>query len=156
MIVTVGCGAHRGSQDLGPLTFDVPTDWARSDTQLRGVTTAVFGPQVNLRKETITVTRTELVPNVAGGDMATIARYLEAAQRGLPNAKPTIAVPLASDDLTGVRIDVDFTPPGAARSYHRTHAVFVEHGALVHVIYTAVDPDPTVFDLVIRTLHEES
>ena len=150
-IVAIGCGAHRGSQDLGPLTFDVPTDWTRSDTQIRGVTTAVFGPEVNARKETITVTRTELVPNVAGADMSTIARYLEAAQRGLPGAKPASAVPLTSDDLT-VRVDVDFTPPGATRSYHRIHAVFAEHGAL----YTAVDPDPTAFDLVIHSLHEES
>ena len=156
IMLAAGCGAHRGSQDLGPLTFDVPMDWTRSDTQARGVTTAVFGPAVNTRKETITVTRTELVPNVAAADMTTIARYLEAAQRGLPGAKPASAVPLANDDLAGVRVDVDFKPPGATHSYHRIHAVFADHGALVHVIYTAVDPDPTAFDLVITSLHEES
>ena len=61
--------------------------------------------------------------------------------------------------LHGARIEVDFVPPGTRRVYHRVHAVIVAGDSLVHVMYTAGDPDLSfeALNLVLGSLrHKEA
>ncbi len=67
--------------------------------------------------------------------------------------------PIASDHgLSGVEVEIAFIPPGQSTRYHRVHAALLDGNRIVHVLYTAADPDPalTTFKQVIASLqHEE-
>ena len=84
--------------------------------------------------------RSELNPAVATSGLDTLERLLIAAQRGLPHAHTSVLSPITTArGLSGVRVQVDFTLPGKQVTYRRTHAVVVDEGVLVNVMYTARD-----------------
>lgn len=137
------------------VTVEVPNGWVRSDQSRDGLVTAIYAPEAkdNERKESITVMRTERVPAVAHDGLDTIRRLLTDAEAGLRDAKASSAIPTkTTSGLSGVSISVDFVQPELRRRYHREHAVFVDGSSLVHVIYTAEDPDPTVFPVITASL----
>ena len=140
---------------MAELTFDTPADWRRSDINRRGTVTSVWTPSDdNADKESIVVTRTELVPHVATAGPQTIERLLLRAA-ALPGARARNAQPYATPrGLHGARIELDFVPPGRTQRYHRVHVVLVEGTALVHVMYTAANPDDDerALELVLSTI----
>src|SRR5262245_6588357 len=71
--------------------LDVPGDWNPTQEFRRGVAISTWSPELsdNDRKESITVTRTELAPLIAQGGLAAIAPLLAAAQLSLQDAKPS-------------------------------------------------------------------
>jgi hypothetical protein len=150
----------REKAQLHDLSFDVPLGWQRIDKAHPGLETAEWRPQdTENYKESITVMRTELAPAVAKAGEPALEPYLRAAQRSLPDIHMLDVKHVAtSKGLTGVRVDVDYVPPGLKDRYRRSHAVFVDGTQLVHVLYTARhdDADPAVLDLVVENLaHKE-
>jgi hypothetical protein len=141
---------------LGAIGFDVPVGWHRTDTVRPGMVVAVWTPDDNERKETVTVIRTELSPVVAGGGHGRLVQLLEQAQTSLPEATRSEVRPISTGrGLVGARIEVDYVPPGLHDHYHRVHAVVVDGASLVHVLYTALRPDADLdaFHIVLNTLH---
>jgi hypothetical protein len=157
-----GCSSDeampREQARLASLAFDVPADWARSDSSRRGVATAEWQPADNDRKEAITVIRTELSPAVAKAGAVELDAYLAASQRALPQARVGRSQPVVTPrGLAGRRIDVDFIPSGQHDRYRRIHVVLTDGDALVHVLYTAkhLEPALTALDLVLSNLRHE-
>jgi hypothetical protein len=157
--LAIGCsGPSNQHVRLGSLGFDVPGGWHNVDEVRRGVVTSVWTPDGNDRKESVTVIRTELAPNVANASAGLVAQLAEQAQRSLTDARITQAVALSTaGGLSGVRIEVDYVPPGLHERYHRVHIVLVDKRTLVHVLYTAHEPDAhsEAFNLVLRSIREE-
>ena len=164
--IAAAVGACTGAPDqhvrLGTLAFDVPGGWHDTRETRRGVLTAVWAPEDNARKESVTVIRSELAPNVAGAaaqSPALVAQLAEQAQAGLADARITPATTYTvASGLAGVRLDVEFVPPGLRERYHRVHIVLVDRTALVHVLYTArsAEANPPALGLVLRSLREEA
>lgn len=124
------------------LSFDVPADWQRVDYSRRGVATAVWQPNDNDRKESITVIRTEQSPAVAKAGATGIEPYLAAAQRSLPKARVSKTKRFTTaSGLEGARVELEFIPQGMSEPYRRVHAVVADGSSLVHVLYTAKQPD---------------
>jgi len=144
---------------LGPLTFDVPADWSRVEANRRGVSTAIWSPPENVRKETLTVTRSLLVPVTAQAGPLVLQEQLARANT-LPGAKRSgVEFFVSQQGLNGARVELDYVPPNSSERYHRIHAVLVDGDALVHVLYTARDPDTELaaLQLVLATIrHEEA
>lgn len=140
------------------LAFDVPAQWQRTDQTRRGVATAVWQPEDNDRKESITVIRTDLSPAVAKAGASAIELYLAHAHRSLPHARTSKVQRITTaKGLDGARVDLDFTPPGQNENYRRVHVVLVDGSSLVHVLYTAKHPDRDLGALgaVLDNLHHE-
>jgi len=60
--------------------------------------------------------------------------------------------------LVGARIDLDFVPWSRNEHYHRVHVVLAgDHDTLVHVMYTAREPDAhlTALSVVLDTISSE-
>jgi hypothetical protein len=141
------------------LGFEMPHDWERRESARRGIYAAIWTPEDNDRKESVTIIRTELAKATASAGSPTVDNVLATAVNGLPSAKTSIVVPiLTRSGLHGVRVDVDYIPPGARELYHRVHAVLIDHdsGSLIHLLYTAKSPDERLdtFNLVLNTIHE--
>jgi len=137
-----GDALARTHVQLASIGFDVPAGWQRTDLSRRGVATAVWQPDDNDRKESITVIRTQLSPAVAKAGAATIEPYLAAAQRSLPQARSSkIKRITTAKGLEGARVDLEFIPTGQSEAYRRVHIVLVDGSSLVHVLYTAKHPD---------------
>lgn len=127
---------------LGALRFDVPASWQRTDHTRSGVATAVWQPEGNDRKESITVIRTDLAPAVAKAGSTALVPYLAHALRSLSHVRTSAVTPVTTTrGLTGARVDLDFIPPGQKARYRRVHVVLVDGASLVHVLYTAQHPD---------------
>ncbi|MFN0249826.1 MAG: hypothetical protein ACKV2T_23285 [Kofleriaceae bacterium] len=153
----VGCASNEPMasrvESLGPLTFDVPSDWARQDFVSGGTSTSVWTPTSNERKESIAVIRVERGAMKVKG--ATLEALVESAQGSLQNARiARIERVSTSRGFSGAKASLSFTPSGKATAYHRVQATLVDGDALVHVFYTAVEPDDTVepFTLVVDSL----
>jgi len=142
---------------IAHLGFDVPDDWRNADTERNGLVTSVWTPANNDHKESITVIRSERSPAVASARISTIESLLASAQSPGARVSPAQLVTTAQG-LSGVRIEVDYVPPGLTASYHRVHVVLVDGTSLIHVLYTARSPDASLqtFNLVLGSLHEES
>ena len=144
-----GCGSSgsaRQKAQLASLTFDVPAAWQHDDSHARGVATTVWHPAAddNERRETVTVIRSELSPAVAKAGAATISRLVARAQGALHDARVSAVTPVTTaHGLAGVRLEVDYVPPGLRQRYHRVHVVLADPDglALIHVLYTARTPD---------------
>ncbi len=154
-----GCGrAHDGEDQVGSIAFK-SLGWNRTDTHGRRTDTAVFTPAANGRKESITVIRTELGPIAEHYTPEMLTALLTKAQSTFAQAKATpVARLTTSEGLSGVRVEVDYVPPGLSQSYHRVHVVLAQKTALVHVLYTAASPEAeqSMLQRVVDTLHEES
>lgn len=145
--------------EVGSLRFDVPTGWKPSTMTEHGLLTGVWtpSPTANARKESIAIMRTERSPLVATAGASALEPLLTRAQKALPDAKLSPIVPVKTrHGLRGFRIDVDYVPAGSHEHYHRVHVVLLDGKALVHVLYTARDPDArrAVLDEVLDTIRE--
>lgn len=139
---------------LADLTFDAP-DWQRLDSKSPGHAIARLAPADNERKESISIIRTELQPTLRDAGPAELEKVLVEAQQTLPSVK--VGAPTRFSTHVGLRaiqVESDFVPRGASGTYHRVHAIVVDGTALVHVLYTARDPDPDLkaFHLVLDSI----
>ena len=144
------------AERLGPLAFDVPLEWTRADFTDRGTRTSVWTPPSNERKESIAVIRVERAAMKVKG--ASLVSLVEAAQGSLAGARIVKLEPLSTGrGLTGAQASLSFVPRGKTTAYHRVQATLVDGDALIHVFYTAVDPDDTIepFRLVVESLRRE-
>ena len=148
---------------LGALTFDVPAGWRRTDAIGPGTATAVWTPEANARKESVTVIRSERELRDVRTHGTTIEQLLVSAQRGLRDARPSrVTGVTTAHGLAGARIEVSFTPGELNRTYRRVHVVLVDGPALIHVLYTAASPDESaealqvVLDSLRRAGHGEA
>ncbi|MBA3540368.1 MAG: hypothetical protein H0T79_12200 [Deltaproteobacteria bacterium] len=125
----------------GNLGYDVPAAWQHKDSNDRTSSTSVWTPTNNPAKESISVIRTEVHLAPSAGP-AEIQQLLIQAQNGLRNAKVSSPSQIVSDaGLRGAQVSVDYLPPNMTQRYHRVHAVLLDGDSLVHIFYTAVDPD---------------
>jgi len=162
LVCAIGCRpvpTETQPAELASLRFDIPVGWQSVETSTRGVITAVWTPQMNERHESLSILRSVENPALTSLDGTAMQRLLVDAQRALPRARPSavMATP-RPHNLVGWRIDVDFVPAGMTAHYRRAHAVFIDgqDHALVHVLYTAKDPDLETFNLVVASIrHEE-
>ena len=159
LVAVAACnnGESRQHIQLAHLGFDVPGDWHSNETNQEGLVTSVWTPDDNSRKESVTVIRSERSSEVAKAGLATLESLLASAQT--PGAKASPATEVRTPQgLSGVRIDVDYVPPGLKASYHRVHVVLVDGSSLVHVFYTALSPDSNLeaFNAVLSSIREES
>lgn len=166
LLVAAIFGAACGSQprarehaSLESLRFEVPAQWKRSDWHERGIATAQWVPDDNDRHESITIVRSERSPATAKAGVPTLQSLVSTAQRSLPGVRASAATPVkTARGLIGARIDVDFAPPRHAERYHRVHVVLAgPHDALIHVMYTARNPDAdlTALSIVLDTIASE-
>lgn len=159
LLIVVACSpARRETQtaDLGSLRYEVPADWNHADTTYSDSTMIVWTPRDNGRKESLTIVRTERNPAMANATSADLERLLATAQRSLPQVRTGNVSPLTtSHGLSGARVDADFQPTGLDVRYRRLHAVVVAGTAVVHVFYTAANPDSDVFESVLSSLRRE-
>ncbi|HVK88939.1 MAG TPA: hypothetical protein VM513_32690 [Kofleriaceae bacterium] len=145
---------------LGPLTFEVPADWQRTNHERTGTVSAEWRPDTNARKESVTVVRSADRAPAEGFSAERLANLLANAQGTLRGARVSKVTPLSTRrGLTGARIDVSFQPGDGPTRYRRVHAVLVDdtRSELVHVLYTAASPDDhlTAFYTVLESLHRE-
>jgi hypothetical protein len=92
------------------------------------------------------------VPATTAAGQSTLESMLARAN-ALPDAHVTRLAPITTQQgLVGARIELDYAPPGTRLRYHRVHAVLVDGDALVHVLYTALDPDADALRLVLATI----
>lgn len=141
---------------LGTVGFDVPHGWQRSDVRQPGSLISVWTPEAgaNKRKESITVIQG--TPRGERLDDQGLQKLLAGAQAAHPGSKISRVNPITTElGLTGFSIDVELTPRHTKERYRRAHVVLREQGQLVHVIYTAKDPDPerAALETVLATLH---
>jgi hypothetical protein len=99
----------------------------------------MWTPGDNPKKESIAVV---VGPRLLGGDARAFARTRKAQQK-LRDGRITRDVAVTANGLAGQRFDVVFSPAGGdGRVYERSHVVLVAGDRLVHVLYTAAEPDP--------------
>ncbi len=138
--------------------YDIPEDWERVESTMRGVETSIWTPKENSERMSVTVIRSELSPTIAAADAATINQLLIQAQGGLRNAKLSpVAEISTAQGLKGARIELEYLPPEVKARYHRSHVVLVDGTALVHVLFTAQSPNTfAAFETVLSSIrHEE-
>jgi len=160
VLALAGCGrSHDGEEQVGSVGFKALPGWKRLDTRGRNTATAVFTPVANDRKESITVIHTELGPIAEKYTTETLSTLLLQAQSTFAQAKVTpVAKMTTPEGLSGVRVELDYVPPGQSKSYHRVHVILGRPTALIHVLYTSPTPEPeqALLQQVVNTLHEES
>ena len=162
LIIVTGCSDSSGSESqvaqLGPVSFEIPEPWRRSDTSRPGSMTSVWTPPSNARKESVSVIRSER----SQASLRQIEQQLVGAQQSLRGGRISTVTPVTTEQgLRGSRIEVRFRPdlPGTnERMYRRIHVVLVEEDALIHVLYTSamVDGDLAALDLVLATIRQEA
>lgn len=148
----------RQHANIAKLSFDAPATWQRKDTRLRTSSTSVWTPLNNAAKESITVIRTQVHLKASAG-LSEVEQLLLKAQTGLREAHVSAPSQVSSaSGLRGVQVNLDYIPSNMTTRYHRVHAVLRDGDALIHVFYTAVEPDENneAFRLVLNSLrHEE-
>jgi hypothetical protein len=160
MLCLVACGTSSSPpeteslQSLGDLHYRAPSSgWSHRDMKQPSRLLSRWTPDDNTNKETISIVRTELRPSVKPESLAAL---LTEAQMTLPSPSVHAAQNNTTrQQLREAEISADFVPRGLTQSYHRVHAVIIDGTALVHVLYTARTPDPTlaVFHQVVDSIH---
>jgi hypothetical protein len=141
-------------QTLGKLGYSTPQGWQSKDQSLPRRPIIVWTPSDrNDGKESVTVMRTEELPALTKAGTGYIQRYLNEAQKGLPQGKFSEPVSFTSKyGFVGVRIEGEFVPPGSKQKYRRIHAVLIDGNSLIHVMATGVAVDRDAFEIVIDSL----
>ncbi len=138
--------------------FEIPLEWKRTDAKRDDVLQSVWSPLANERKESIAVVRSKRSDGGNFPGEPALGDLLRTAQNGLRQRRVSSLTPVSTaHGLVGARLDATFVPEGLSRSYRRTHVVLMDRShpdELIHVLYTAADPDPasTALDLVLSTL----
>lgn len=144
---------------LGKLGLELPEDWSRTDSPTLGHLAATWTPQpASPRKESVTIIRSEVDQAFFRRGTGYLDQTLRAAQAVLPKAHISRATPVTTaQGLAGLRLTVDYVPPGQQATYHRVHVVLLDKTGLIHVLYTAriADPDLGALEMVLSTLHRE-
>jgi hypothetical protein len=140
------------------VAFELPAGWSRTEVVEPGATSIVWTPVENDRKESIAIIYSDENAAVAMSGTATLQRLMAIAQTGLPNVRASNPAPLTTmHGLSGVSQQLEFVPLESTAKYYRSHAVFSDGKAMVHVLYTARSPDASreTFNAVLRTIHHE-
>lgn len=140
---------------LATLEYRIPEGWQARDRSTLQRATVEWTPKVdNDRKESLVISRVDSPALAAAKSRPHLKRTLVDANAHLPGAlfgAPRAFITRAG--LFGLRVDGTFTPPDLRRdqaaSYHRTHAVLALGESLVHVLYTARDPDREHIEVVL-------
>jgi hypothetical protein len=140
---------------FGPLDVALPAGWTPSQ---QTATKTTWAPPDNVRKESLSLTRTPPREALAKAGPEGIERFLVDAQKSLPGASfgmPTRFT--TASGMVGVSIEGEFVPAGGKR-YRRVHAVLVDgvgDGALVHAVYTAAEPDSQPMRVVLDSIQRK-
>ena len=156
IVALCGCAGSVGAElerhKLGDLEYGVPEQWQSIDQSEHQTKIIVWRPADNSSKESIAVMRTRALPAIASSEDH-LSQFLADAQTRLPQARfAPVALVKTARGLTGVRVEGDFVPDGVTDSYHRIHAVVVDGTSLVHVLYTAREPNRETFNVVLDSL----
>ena len=164
LALVASCNTSNGDTEevaLGPLAFDVPAQWTRTNNEPSGARSAMWTPVTdeNPRKESVTVIRSaaHVDRDQLTGDG--LANLLAGAQGSLRGARVSKVTPLHTRrGYNGAKIDASFQPGESPTRYRRVHAVLVEPETsdVIHVLYTAARPDDklTAFYTVLESIHE--
>lgn len=143
---------------LGDYSYEAPDGWKQVKSHGWHSITTTWTPEDNDHKESIVVIRTEIGPALAKAGTEAIKKQLLNAQQELPQVEVLGAVNdfRSGKNLTGVRIEDNFTPAGSKSQYHRAHTVLFDGTDIVHVLYTAAQPDSEeqALHLVVNSLHK--
>jgi hypothetical protein len=157
LLALLGCASSGPAVDparLESLDYEVPAGWKSRDVStLQNAMTEWTPDGDNDRKESIVIARAEQPALAAPKNRGYLRRDLVEAANHLVNARfnqPTSFV--TRNGLSGLRVDGSFTPLGQTSAYHRIHAVLVDGTSLVHVLYTARDPDREHIEAVLDGL----
>ena len=151
-LVACNAGIDDGGEpvQLGTVELVPPTGWDAKDL---GATTRIWTPPSNKRRESITV----IVAPKPLGTPTHAFDLARTAQATLRDARITATTSISTNaGRSGQRLEVSFRPDGARRLYHRSHVTLVEGDQLIHVLYTAADPDPgrTALQAVVASIRE--
>ncbi len=151
-----GCAGSIGTElevhKLGDVEYGIPEHWQSIDQSEHQTKIIVWRPTDNPNKESIALMRTRAMPALVNSEKH-LLKFLADAQTRLPQGHfASVANLETKRGLMGMRIEGDFVPDGVAASYHRMHAVVVDGNSLVHVVYTAREPNREVFNLVLDSL----
>jgi len=94
--------------------------------------------------------------SVANASSEELSLLLDKAQPRLGN--PIIvsrSALMAHNGLAGRQVEIDFTPQGLEHRYRRVHATLVDGKKLIHIIYTARDPNSDVVSIVMNSIRHE-
>lgn len=159
-LLASACGANEAPKTqtatLGDLAYEIPAGWKHFDTKTPRAASSEWTPASNERRESVDVIRTEVSPKMRHASREEVEEVLTRAARGLENAKVTSISQLTSPyGFVGARVELDYTPHGLGRTYHRVHAVLLDGGKLIHILYTAQNPDFDAVSIVINSIHHE-
>lgn len=148
-------GPLKAADTLADLHYTGPAGWSHKDTKEISRSVARWIPDDNARKESISIIRAGTHGPVGEVRLASLESVLAHAQNTLPS--PALSHPSlghTKQNLQEVEITADFVPTGMNVSYHRVHAMIVDGDVLIHVLYTARTPDPslTMFRQVVDTI----
>jgi hypothetical protein len=156
LALAVGCSSPStvDHATLGDLGFFVPSGWTSRSLSSPHRHAVEWQPIDNDAKQTVTVWRTTPREAFKSNDLSRIARLLAEAQSSLASGtfSPTRTI-MTQRGLRGVRIEGEFVPPGKQQPYRRAHAVLLDRGSLVHVVFTAAEGDDRAFEVVLESLH---
>jgi hypothetical protein len=143
---------------LGDFSYQAPAGWTQTKSKGWHSVSTTWTPDNNDQKESIVVIRTQIDSALGQAGAEAIKKKLLAAQRELPQVQ-VLGSPIdfhSDGGFAGVRVEDNFIPAGAKYQYHRTHAVLVEGTDIIHVLYTAEQPDAEerALHLVVNSLHK--
>jgi hypothetical protein len=132
---------------IGSLEYGAPSGWVSRDLSGRNLPSFEWTPLDNEHKQSITIVRRERPIASSSRQLGALVASAQPTGRfGAPNQITT------KSGLRGVRIEGAFAR--GSTTYHRIHAVLVDGSSLVHVIYTAREPDRETFDAVVDSFRQ--
>ena len=160
LVVASACNAESVQRDsIGKVDYIVPSSWHSAKSATKTSATVVWTPEDNARRESISLVSSPIDETLAKSGPGALGPLVARAQGALGHLPPPSVEPISSEHgLSGVEVQLDFTPSGQTARYHRVHAALLDGNRVIHVLYTAADPDPTLANLklVIASLaHEE-
>jgi hypothetical protein len=140
--------------NIGGLQYAVPAGWKSQDQSEHQNKIIVWRPSDNPRKESIALIRSKELPALVKGDFGHIEQFLAEAQKSSSDGTFTAVTRFKTNrGLVGARTEGDLVPDAASHTtYRRMHAVLIDGTSLVHVLYTARNPNPKTFRLVLDSL----
>lgn len=146
--------AQRGSEVVvGNVTLRAPADWQTQS--LDASSRQVWTPDDNFRKESLAI---RVVPRPAQDSDESLLDSVTRVVSALPSAKVTRREKTTTKrGLPSLFVELTFVPPGQNDRYTRAHATFVGRTNLIHIFYTARQPEAGLVMLrhVMETVVEE-
>jgi hypothetical protein len=138
---------------LATLDYLVPAGWSYRNLSTPQHAQVEWKPAGdNGRNECVLILRTPRPSSVTSPPH--LVRLLKESQAELEDPKFDLPHRVETRwGLAGVQIAGAFTPKGETASNQRLQAILIDGSALIHVIYTARDPNREVFELVLDSIH---